>query len=195
MAAMESGGACATTAACNPEMRQGGEAASGQPAWSGVCSGLEGDPVQEAVARAADSRGAADSGATPSPIPPPCRRRSPSPEGRGNRFQCDWCRRLVNRHLHVSGDKEAGGATVPVSAGNRCCAGVCWHEDGDWIELCCLCYHVPNPGTFLTSPWYPCCCGATSAGSNPPKCKYVHTMAASLIPWYCNTIFCINFMT
>ena len=200
MAAMGS----VTTAACDLEMRQGGEAASGQPAWSGVCSGHEGDPVR-AVARhmklGMASRPHAESDMS-------------ADSSDENQYTCDWCRRRVDRRLrlHVSSDNN-----VPVSAGENCCDGVSWHEDGDWIELCCLCYHVPNPGTLLTSPWNPCCCGATSHvcarrlesskilchevyAANPPKyhvMKYVHAMAARVTRciWHRTTICCILFMT
>ncbi len=122
---------------------------TGQPTWSGVCSGLEGDPVQEAIAQRMIMS------------PQPAR---DVPAGQGPLvFTCDWCRRRVDRSLNLR-DHGAGlrGDVVPISTGEGCCMGMCWHVDGDEIELCCLCYRVPDPGTRRRSTRNPCCCGATS---------------------------------
>lgn len=119
-------------------------AASGQAAWSGVCSGLEGDSVQEAVAQHMAMSPQHAAGEAPLA------------------FTCDWCKRRVDRSLRVSGDETAVGGVVPVSAGEHCCAGMWWRRDMDEIELCCLCYHVPDAGALLTCPWNPLSCGATS---------------------------------
>ena len=123
-----------------------------QPAWSGVCSGLEGDPVQEVVAQrmVMSPQDARDLPAGQGPLV----------------FTCDWCRRRVDRSLNVIGGAGLWGDVVPVSAGEECCAGAWWQPDNvAEIELCCLCYHVPDPGTRPPAPWKPWkppCCGATS---------------------------------
>ena len=74
-----------------------------QPAWSGVCSGLEGDPVQEVVAQrmAMSPQDARDLPAGQGPLV----------------FTCDWCRRRVDRSLNVIGGAGLWGDVVPVSAG------------------------------------------------------------------------------
>ena len=58
------------------------------------------------------------------------------------RFKCDWCSRLVERSRNVTADTDG----VAVSSSREvCCDGRRWHEDGDWIELCCLCDNLPDP--------------------------------------------------
>ena len=110
--------------------------------WSGVCSGSEGDMVQMAVA-AWREKGAC--------TVEHAQRSSASRDSLT--FRCDWCKQTVDRSLNVrtTGMSSTTGLKGAISAGDKCCAGVWWHEDGDEIALCCLCFHVPDPGFTLFS--------------------------------------------
>jgi len=116
----------------------------GQPAgsWSGVCSGLEGDMVQMAVSAWREKGARAVDAAQRSQAP--------------MTFRCDWCKQTVDRSLNVGTTDmdwmNYSSLNSAISAGDKCCAGMWWHEDGDEIELCCLCFHVPDPGFALVFP-------------------------------------------
>ena len=99
-------------------------------AWRGECCGLEGDPLEEMVARRKHQERAWR-------VPPV--------------FECDWCKRPVDRSRDIT-TRGRGLTLPPASAGHvpvssereQCCAGVWWQDE---TALCCLCYNVPDPGT------------------------------------------------
>ena len=136
-------------------------AAADLGAWRGECQGLEGDPLEEIIARHMARH-----------------------EGRAWRppvFECDWCKRPVDRSSDItacgrglrSSHSAAGEGPVPVSSKReQCCAGVWWQDE---IALCCLCYNVPDPGTPAVCP---SCCAATL----PALTRHAHVPARSCRP-------------
>jgi hypothetical protein len=107
-------------------------AAADLGSWRGECQGLEGDPLEEMIARhMARHQERAWCG-------PPV-------------FECDWCKRPVDRSRDITargrGIRSSPSAEGPVPVSSKreqCCAGVWWQDE---TALCCLCYNVPDPGT------------------------------------------------